>query len=365
MDPVRPAYGGTSLERVVPALLAGATPDWLPAPARDAAAVVLLVLDGLGWHTLREQAGALPTLAGLAGGPITTVVPSTTAAALTSLTTGLAPIDHGVVGFRMRVDGAVLNVLRWQLPDGRRPPDPFTVQRRSAFGGRPVAVVTKAEFAASGFTAAHLRGARFVGWRAPSTLVHHCVALARAGEPFVYGYYPGIDSVAHEYGLSHPAFAAELGFVDHLVARLLDGLPTTAALVVTSDHGHVEVPEEGWRALGPLDELCAARAGEGRFRYLYARRGAAAELAAAAAEHFGADAWVLPREQLLDEGWLGPPPARASVRRRVGDVTLAARGPVAFLDPDLPREAELRGLHGSCTAAEMLVPLLAGRGRGR
>ena len=365
MDPVRPAYGGASLERVVPTLLAGTTPDWLPAPARDAAGAVLLVLDGLGWHTLVEQTAVLPTLAGLAGGPITTVVPSTTAAALTSLTTGLAPIDHGVVGFRMRVDGAVLNVLRWEVPAGRRPPDPFTVQRQSAFGGRPVPVVTKAEFAATGFTAAHLRGARFVGWRSPSTLVHHCAVLAGAGEPFVYAYYPGIDSVAHEFGLAHSAFVGELRFVDDLVARLLDALPETVTLVVTSDHGHVEVPEEGWRSLAPLTELCAAVAGEGRFRYLYARPGAAAELAAAAAACFETEAWVLPRERLLDEGWLGPPPARASVRRRVGDVTLAARGPVAFRDPELPREAELRGLHGSCTAAEMLVPLLAGRGRAR
>ena len=42
---------------------------------------------------------------------------------------------------------------------------------------------------------------------------------------------------------------------------------------------------------------------------------------------------------------------------------LAPRDPVAFVDPDLPNEARLVGAHGSLTADEMLVPLLAARGR--
>jgi hypothetical protein len=49
---------------------------------------------------------------------------------------------------------------------------------------------------------------------------------------------------------------------------------------------------------------------------------------------------------------------------RVGDVVLAARAPIAFVDPALPQEVRLRTGHGSMTEDEMLVPLLAGRGRG-
>jgi hypothetical protein len=73
---------------------------------------------------------------------------------------------------------------------------------------------------------------------------------------------------------------------------------------------------------------------------------------------------VFSRDQLLDEGWLGPGPVIASIRRRIGDVILAPREPVAFVDSDLPNEAKLIGAHGSLTADEMLVPLLAARGRG-
>ena len=104
-------------------------------------------------------------------------------------------------------------------------------------------------------------------------------------------------------------------------------------------------------------------AGEGRFRHLHARRGAAAELLAAGRDVAGDDAWVFTREQLLDEGWLGPD-ARGPARRGVGDVVLAARAAVGFLDPTYPQEGALVGAHGSLTPAEMLVPLVAARGSG-
>ena len=133
-QPVLPDYGGACLSSVVPALLDRFGPDvapWLPAPAQGARQVVLLVLDGLGWEQLRADRAHAPTVAAGQGGPITSVVPTTTATALTSITTGRPPADHGVVGYRMRVDGAdgqgdeVMNVLRWRTPAGdmrrRRP----------------------------------------------------------------------------------------------------------------------------------------------------------------------------------------------------------------------------------------------------
>jgi hypothetical protein len=364
VEPVRPRYDGRALTNLVPALLGARPGDWLPAPARDARAVVLLVLDGLGWEAVQQRATRLLELAALEGDPITTVAPSTTASALTSITTGLPPSQHGVVGYRVLLDRSVLNVLAWQASNGRRPPEPFEVQRHQPFLGRSVPVVTKAEFASTGFTEAHLRGGRFLGWRTVSSLVERCRRLVAEGEPFVYAYYDGVDAVAHAHGLRDGFYDAELQAADRLVGELRDALPEEATLVVTSDHGQVHVGPEGWLGLNALDGLFERGSGDGRFRYLHAPAGGAADLVAAATERFGGDAWVLSRAQLLDEGWLGPAPAPPA-RRRVGDVVLAAKGPVAFVDPALPRETGLVSAHGSLTDAEMLVPLLAGRGRAR
>ena len=107
---VLPEYAGANLRGIVPALLGPAgtadLPSWIPAPVTGAEQVVLVVLDGLGWEQLRERAHLAPTLSSMAGGAITSVAPSTTATALTSITTGLTPGEHGLVGYRLDLSGA-------------------------------------------------------------------------------------------------------------------------------------------------------------------------------------------------------------------------------------------------------------------
>lgn len=363
MDPVRPDYNAANVRGVVPALLAGRSPAWMPAALTEADAVVLLVLDGFGTHSLDAHRSTLPALTGMQRSELTTVVPSTTSSALTSIVTGLTPAQHGVTGFRMRVDRRVLNVLRWRYEDGHPPPDPYEIQRHDAFLGRPVPVVTKREFRGSGFSEAHLRGSRFLGWSATSTLIERCRQLVDEGEKLVYAYYPGIDTVAHEFGLFDGYFARELAAADRLVGELVSALPSHAAVAVTADHGQAQVGADGWVELDAVGELVASCSGDGRFRYLHAERGSAGELVAAARESFGHLAWIFERDELLDEGWLGAE-VTPSARRRVGDVVLAAREPVGFVDPALPGEAALVGAHGSITPDEMQVPLLAVAGTG-
>jgi len=361
-SPLRvPDYDGACIANLLPALRSpGAPPTWLPAPAIGARQIVLLVLDGLGWEQLRERPGLMPCLSGLAGGPVTSVAPTTTASALTSITTGLPPAGHGVLGYRVKVGrGEVLNVLRWRTPSGdaRREVVPEQFQPHPVFGARPFPVVTRAEFATTGFTRAHLPGAPFWGWRVQSSLTVTVRALLDAGEPLVYAYYDGVDKVAHEYGFG-PHLDAELRAADLLVADLAGALPPGAALVVVADHGQVEVGDASL-PLGP--DLLAHSwlvSGEGRFRWLHARPGMVGRVAEEAEAAFGGVAAVRTREELEDAGWFGGRLTDAG-RSRLGDVALIAREAVAFTDPADPGELTLRCRHGSLTAAEMLVPLLA------
>ena len=117
-SPIVPDYAGASVRGIVPALLgpgdwAAALPDWFPDSVREARQVVLLVLDGLGWDQLRERTAIAPTMAAMESSRITTVAPTTTSTALSSIATGLTPGEHGLVGYRMVLGGEVLNVLRW------------------------------------------------------------------------------------------------------------------------------------------------------------------------------------------------------------------------------------------------------------
>ena len=365
-SPTLPDYAGANVGAIVPALLGAGPgrrmlPAWFPASVGEARQVVLLVVDGLGWEQLQRWATVAPTLAGLAGGPITTVAPSTTATALTSITTGLTPGEHGILGYRVDMGGEVVNMLRWSSVkgDARYRFAPRDVQSQRPFLGMSVPVVSRADLQNSAFTEAHLFGVRHRGWRVPSNLAVEVRLLLDAGEPFIYAYYDGLDKVAHEFGFG-PFYEAELRTIDRMVGDVLASLPTDAVLCVTADHGQVHV---GDRVLAPSSEVLAltkSQSGEGRFRWMHARHGAAADLASACEVHADV-AWVATREQVIDEGWFGPY-LSSVVTKRLGDVALVARDDVSFDDPADSGPFTLVCRHGSLTTAEMYVPFLAGNG---
>jgi predicted AlkP superfamily pyrophosphatase or phosphodiesterase len=367
-QPTLPDYGGACIDQVVAAATgtgryAAQAPAWLPAPAAGAAQVVLLVLDGLGWAQLKERPGLAPTMNAMAGGPITTVAPSTTAAALTSITIGAPPAVHGVLGYRLRVPGdRILNVLRWRTgdTDARETVPPEDFQEMEPFGAMKAPVITRADVVESGFSRAHMAGVRMYGWRVASTIVATTAALLDDGERFVYAYYDGVDKVAHEFGFG-PAYDAEVVAADRIVADLLGVLPAGAALVVVSDHGQVDVGDSVISLDPEVAGLTAFLSGEGRFRWLHARPGCLDRLAEAARRHYDSLGWVRTREEAVAEGWFGGP-LRPGASSRLGDVVIAPRRHVAVLDPADPGEQWMRCRHGSLTPEEMLVPLLASRG---
>jgi hypothetical protein len=368
-SPVLPDYRGPCVAGIVPAVLdhldghGASLPIWIASRVGDARQVVVLVIDGLGWEQLAARRQLAPTLASLRGGPITTVAPSTTSTALTSIATGTPPAEHGVLGYRVLIDGdQVLNILRWEVTDGSDASHlvkPDELQLLPPFQGRPVPVVTRAEFAGTGFTALYLSGARQIGYMASSSLPFDVRDALLQGEPLVVAYYATLDTVAHQHGFGE-RYDAELASVDRLVGAVASMLPSGCVLLVTADHGQVDVEEP------PIvfpDELLAGvrvMSGEGRFRWLHAVEGGADDILAACRVLYSDVAWVKSRDEVVDEGWFGGPlpDGRDSM---IGDVAVIARAPVAFHDPNDVGKLALRCRHGSLTSAEMLVPLLAFR----
>jgi predicted AlkP superfamily pyrophosphatase or phosphodiesterase len=335
-------------------------PAWIPAPARDVDQIVLLVLDGLGWVQLQERAALAPSLSQMAGAAITSVAPTTTATALTSIATGTPPAVHGVVGYRLHAGGGeVMNILRWRTGSGdaRSSFPPASFQPLRAFGGRRVPVVTRAGFGGSGFTDAHLSGTDLVGWELASSIKVEVGRLLREGVRLVYAYYDGIDLMAHLKGFGEH-YDAELAAADRIVGDLLADLPARCALLVTADHGQVEVRGDPV----VLDERIGARltlmSGEGRFRWLHVRPGETHQVAELAKELYGDQAWVRTREEIVGQGWFGGQ-LEPHVAARLGDVALVARRAISFHDPADAPGVRLICRHGSLTPAEMLVPLLA------
>ena len=106
MEPVFPDYSDCCVSRLVPALLgASDEPSCFSEDIFLAKSIVLLVIDGLGWEQFEANKELFPAFSEFSANLITTVAPSRTATAVTSITTGVPPGEHGIVGYRIPVEG--------------------------------------------------------------------------------------------------------------------------------------------------------------------------------------------------------------------------------------------------------------------
>ncbi len=364
---VLPRYGGGSLADVLPGVGVSLgvpcdAPHLVLPPARG---WVVLLVDGLGWHLLREHRSIAPYLASLVDGrdPLTTGVPSTTATSLTSLGTGLVPGRHGVVGYTTRIPGTnrTLNSLSWRHGPDPREWQPYdTALARLQARGLDVTVVNKTEFEGTGLTVASQRGVPFSAADGPEGRLACIGAAVLAPRPMVYAYESALDHTGHENGCRSAQWRDRLGAIDAEVAELRGALPGDVGLLVTGDHGMVDVPVDDRVELDDEPDLLAdvaVLAGEARFRHVHTRATAVEAVAARWRDRLGARALVRTRDEALDEDWFGPVEDR--VRPRIGDVLVASLGTSAvFSTRQFPVEHKMVGFHGSLTGAETLVPLL-------
>lgn len=365
---VTPAYGEGSLADLLPSVLAAlgvpgeADVVGLP-PART---YCVLLVDGLGWVGLRENAAMAPYLCSLPGRSLTSPVPSTTASSITSLATGLPPGRHGLVGYQSRIPGttALLNALEWDggIDPKRYQPYP-DVFRRARAEGITTAVVSKRRFSGSGLTRAAMSGAPY---RPADTTGERVAAvqeaLSSAGDSpgLVYAYDSDLDSTGHRHGPASSAWRYQLAATDAVVEQLVEALPPECALIVTGDHGMVDVTGDDQIDLddipGLTDDVLLI-GGEARFRHVYTAPDRAERVAERFRDALGSRALVATREQAVAAGWFGPVDER--VHDRIGEVVVAALDNHALLVPSVwPRESRMRGHHGSLTDREMLVPCL-------
>jgi hypothetical protein len=332
---------------------------------------MVLLIDGLGADLLRAHADLAPALASLATpvGDLSAPCPSTTPVSLATLGTGLPPGSHGILGFVTDVPGEnrTLNHVQWGDD-----PDPDVWQaRRTVFeqaqaAGVPTTAVGPYAYAGSGLTRAVYRGAKYTGAVSHGDLSALALgALAATPRALVYGYVPELDLTGHVRGVDSPSWRAQLTLVDRLVEQLVAGLPDDAALLVTADHGMLDVPAAtrfDLDAEPALADGVRVVAGEPRARYVHATPGAEDDVLASWRSVLGDRAWVATRDEAVASGVFGP--VDDALAARIGDVVALARGNWALVTPERePGPSRLAAYHGSLTATELAIPLLVARGR--
>ncbi|MGJ9423357.1 alkaline phosphatase family protein [Aeromicrobium sp. CF3.5] len=329
----------------------------------EAPRYVVCLIDGMGLDLLRQHADAAPFLTSLDSvDDVVCGIPSTTATSLTSLGTGVRPGEHGIVGYTCRVPetGERLNSLKWDQPLDPTAWQPVpTVLQRMLEGGVAASSVNQAKFADTGLTICSQRGVPFHGIESVHERLDVVLDAAEsAPRTMTYAYESRLDHTGHSKGCTSAEWRDMLTSIDREMRDLNRELPDDCILLVTADHGMIDLPLEGRFDVDSEPDLLqdvTLLAGEARFRHLYTRAGAAEEVAQRWRDRFGDLVEVRTRDEAAD--WFGP--LRPEVRGRIGDVLVAALGDFAvFSSVEFPIERKMVGFHGSITEAEMKIPVL-------
>ena len=342
-----------------------------------ASAVVLVLVDGLGFMNIAESLGHAPFVRGHFDRVVrmSTVFPSTTASALASLATGVLPGTHGILGYRiMNPDtGNIINQLSGlaDVADLTTWLGVPTLYERAHDAGKTSCIVGLPRFETSPLTRVVHAGARYVGENSVSRRVTRACDEVASGTDFVMLYIPELDQVAHAQGVSSAAWLSALEEVDGALRELVTNLPGGVEVYLTADHGvtdvpaarHVDVVGDDWELEGH-----PVVGGEPRGLQIFAREGTPYqedEDVALTVEdtrewqrRLREVAWVLTPEDLVEAGVWGH--MSTTVRRRAGELVIVPRNDDALYDARFPR-AEARGMvgqHGGMSEREMLIPWL-------
>jgi hypothetical protein len=336
--------------------------------------VAVVLVDGMGRHLLPELAADAPLLASvLAGGTgrldeLACTFPSTTPTSLASLGTGVAPGQHGILGFTVKLPDTdrVLNHIWWRgdPPAAQWQPAPTWFERLQQAGVGARAVLPAA-FIGSGLTEAAYRGAQFVAANTDDDYAQLVIDQLRTGPGLVYAYTAVLDTAAHVFGIGSAEWHAAGAYVDALLTRLVEALPPDAALLITADHGGLNVPSHRRIDLDADSRLSAGVrvvAGDPRVRYLHTEPGAASDVIATWSELLNGRAEVRSRDDAVAAGMFGN--VRPDHLARIGDVVVNCLGDTAVLASahEPPEVAQLVGFHGAGNPVEMAIPLITFRG---
>jgi len=330
--------------------------------------VVLMCADGLGWN----QLGNARNLSKLEGFPITSVAPSTTTTALSSLASGLTPQEHGILGFRvfLRELGHVTNMLSFgsslgfgSFADEGIDPTIFfpfkNIYQRLKPRAKPFAVYRNT-YLDSPFSQMVYRGAeKSPFYSLPDMFIRTEQALKKPGRKFIHVYWDMLDTISHAYGTGTRESNTEVKFLDFHVGEFLETLKSGTLFLLTADHGFANSrkPVDLGQHKKLVELLEVPITGDARLSFLHRKKGKKEKVRDYFESHFSRKGVLLDSKELLEKGLFGTGKPFPETIHRLGDFTLVAKKDCSFHFPYLD-EGMPKGVHGGLSKEEMLVPFL-------
>jgi len=381
---IKPNYEGGSIVNLMSSIMQGlghASNYHLPLRDLDnnrlqqAQNVVLLVIDGLGYQYLTDT-GKHSTLHNHLHSRLTTVFPSTTASAITTFLTGLAPQQHGLTGWFTYFQelGSILAVLPFRPRFGGASLGELNIDVQSLYGHTPLFdlldrdcfVVTPDAIAFSDYSLAHRGKAHIKPYETLTECFDFTRDIIKSGQQnkYIYTYWPMFDGMAHEKGVGSNDVKQHFLEIDRAFTQFIDDIKGSNTLVIaTADHGIIDSGPDYCIELENhpdlQDMLSMPLSGERRMAYCYIESGRHEDFKHYVTHTFGDQLEILDSKQLIEQHYYGLGEAHPKLHHRIGDYTLSTNGNVTIMDT-VPGEKRFYhiGTHGGLSEQEMYVPLI-------
>jgi hypothetical protein len=374
----------------VPGLGAGPLRDELLRPFSQIQRVILVLVDALALRRLQRWMadGSAPVWDTLADdgllAPLTSVVPSTTSAALTSLWTGRSPAEHGIAGYELWLKeyGMVVNMIQ-HMPGSYRndvgsltkagfKPEAYlnlpTLGPHLAAHGVKAYALQHHSIVKSGLSQMFFKDVDVRGFNTYADLwvnLRHLVEKQLAERQYIWVYTGEVDHFSHFYGPDDERTAAELtyfsaSFEQLFLKRLSPAARRGTLLLLTADHGQVVTRPDAHYDLrshpGLAERLHILPTGENRLVYLFHRPGQGQALREYMERAWPGQYTFLDPAQAVVAGLFGPGKPHPRLLDRLGDLAAVARGAGYLWWAD--KDNLMLGRHGGLASEEMLVPFV-------
>jgi predicted AlkP superfamily pyrophosphatase or phosphodiesterase len=209
---------------------------------------LVILVDGLGTENIRSAAGHASFLNQKlkAASSLFAGFPATTSSSLTSMATGKPNGSHAVLGHRV-YDRAIkqninfLNDLGSEL-DPRKYQDLDTISETAAAQGVNVSTIGPLEYDQSGFTLATMPNAKYIPAASFEDRFSSAKKALSVPNSLTYLYFPELDQLAHRYGSKSLRWLNKLEDLDAELAKFARSLSSNDGVILTADHGVIDVP---------------------------------------------------------------------------------------------------------------------------
>ena len=354
-------------------------PSFSSKPIRDYSHVFFMVFDGMGHRLLLEKIPGIERRAAKVE-RLTSVFPSTTTAAVTSLLTGQTPLEHGYLGWTlyMKEYNSYINALVGTDADAKvdyhalgidyhdvMAPEGFLSRIRKSCPDRKLWYAAPKEFGHSFYTRHTSSGGDALLFDREQDLPDIIRGILKQGGPstsLVYSPFP--DYFGHREGLSGPMFNGWFSWFDGFINELQAEFRGKNALVlISADHGLIDMDDyfrlDQDKAL--MDTLIIPPFPESRFCSFFVKEHMKRQFEERFHSLFDDDFLLLERGAFLSKGLLGTGNAHPKVDDFIGNYAAIATGRrgIHFNPKHNPDRANrFVANHAGLTDHEMEVPLI-------